>query len=427
MAVRKPGEAARQRQAAGSRASTASSGGTRKEAGSSQQSKAPRSGVRRPGQTGTSGDGRKSTRRSESRLKKKSKLPFVLIGAVGLVCLLFFSSYLSYTYLVDRYKNPLTAESIQLDMTNKVIFKIAKGSGTKEIAASLKDMGLIKNEAIYRFLSKFNGYDGNYNAGTYTLCDGLSYEEIMVILTGSPDTVTVTFPEGFSIIQMAERLEAKNVVSADAFLKAVQTADVSSYDFIEDFSSHDYRLEGYLFPDTYEFGVDCEPETVIYKMLNRFREVFLPKYYEQIEELGYSLNDVITMASIVEREAKLASERKTIAGVFYNRLSHSEGFPKLQSCATVQYVHKKLYNKTLVKISYEDILVDDPYNTYQIDGLPPGPICNPGLAAIKAALYPEEHKYYFFVAKADESGGHVFSKTAAEHEAAKKAQNSDLP
>ena len=367
--------------------------------------------------------GKNAKKKKNGKIKKKYSVPLIMIGITFLIAITFFSSYLSYTYLVDKYKNPLDADSIYIDPDTAVKFRIEKGMSTKEIADTLYDMGLIKNKFIYSFLSKFNGFDNTYKAGTYTLCDGLSYDEIMVKLSGTPETVKVTFPEGFTTEQIAARLEANNVVSAEDFLKAVDTVDTSSYKFIRALSENrDYRLDGYLFPDTYEFDVRADVETVIYKMLNRFDEVYKPSYYDKAEELGLSIDEVITLASIIEREAKLESDREIISGVFYNRLQSSDPDMKyMQSCATVRYVYKKLYNEDIIEITKEHEKVEDPYNTYRYPGLPPGAICSPGLASIEAALNPQKHDFYYFVAKTDGSGGHIFSRTYEEHLAAQES------
>lgn len=361
----------------------------------------------------------KATKMKKSRYKTLRTICFVIL----LVAVSVISAFLSYTYLVDKYNNPITVEAIFLDESTSVKFRIDKGMTTKEIADNLFDMGLIENKTMYRFLSKFNGFDGQYKVGTYTLCDDLTYDEVMTILAGEPETVKVTFPEGFTTQQIAARLEANNVVSAEDFLRAVETIDVSSYPFLSDITgkTRDHRLDGYLFPDTYEFDVKANVEDVIYKMLNRFNELYLPAYYDKATEAGLSVDDVVVLASIVEREAKLKAEKPKIAGVFINRLnSEDEDMKKLQSCATIRYVYKKLYNQDLVDIKEEHEQEDDAYNTYMYAGLTPGPICSPGIESIKAVLNYEHHDYFFFVLNAKEGvGNHIFSKTYQEHLQAK--------
>ncbi len=359
---------------------------------------------------------KKST--GSSRIKNTGSTPKVLIIILLLIGIVFFSSFVSYTYLVDKYNNPITLESIVIDTESTVSFKIEKGASTSDIAKSLKEQHLISNATIYRFLSKFNGYDGNYKAGTYTLCTGLNYEEIMVILTSNPESVKITIPEGFTTKQIANRLEANGVCTAADFIKAVENQDLSSYSFITNHANRDYRLDGYLFPDTYEFDIDASPDTIIYKMLNRFNEIYKPDYYTKAEEIGLTQDEVIILASLVEKEAKLASERPMIAGVFMNRL-HSDSLKKMQSCATIRYAYAKLYGTTLENVTIENTTIDDLYNTYKYEGLPPGPICNPGSDAIEAVLNYTHHNYYYFVARTDNSNTHIFSETYEEHVAAK--------
>ena len=359
------------------------------------------------------------------KMHKRYKVPLMILFVIFLVMVIFMSSFVSYTYLIDRYSNPISADTIYLDPYTSVKFRIDKGMTTKEIADQLYDLGLIQNKTVYRFLSKFNGYDGQYKVGTYTLSDDLSYDEIMTLLAADPETVRVTFPEGFTTEQIAARLEVNNVVTAEEFLEALETVDVSSYPFLNDAlnnnNGRDHRLDGYLFPDTYEFDVKANVEDVIYKMLNRFNELYLPSYYEKAEEIGLTVDEVVNLASLVEREAKLQSDRPLIAGVFINRLNCDDpSLKKLQSCATIRYVYKKLYNEDVVNITEEHERVDDPYNTYKIDGLTPGPICSPGIESIKAVLNYTRSNYYFFVLNAkDGIGKHIFSETYQEHLEAK--------
>lgn len=352
-----------------------------------------------------------------SRIKNTSSAPKIIFIALVMVAVLFASAFLSYTYLVDKYNNPITLESIVIDPETSVSFKIEKGSATKDIAKNLADQGLIDSEFIYKFLSKFNGYDGQYKAGTYTLCKDLSYDEIMVILSSNPESVKITIPEGFTTEQIAYRLEANGVCSANDFLKAVEKQDLTSYTFITNHEGRDRRLDGYLFPDTYEFDINASPDTIIYKMLNRFNYIYTPEYTAKADAMGLTQDEVIILASLVEKEARLASERAKIAGVFINRLNSKE-YSKLQSCATVKYVYLKLYGRNLETVTKAHTTLSDPYNTYKYKGLPPGPICNPGKAAIEAVLNYEHHNYYFFVAKTDGSNGHTFTTNYSDHVAA---------
>ncbi len=360
--------------------------------------------------------------------KRRQKVAITTLFIVLIILVTTFASFLAYTYMTDSINNPITQDSIYLEQDSLVKFRVEKQESTRSISDRLYDMDLIANKTMYRFLSKFNGYDGMYNAGTYTLSKGLSYDEIMFILAETPpETIKVTFPEGFTTDQIAARLEAKELCTAEDFLHALGTVDISNYPFLQniDFSTRDYRLDGYLFPDTYEFDVLSKPEEIIHKMLDRFNAIFKPAYYERLDTLGMTLDQVVNMAAMIEREAKLDSERSTIGGVFYNRFTYTGtdgGMKKFQSCATLRYVYKKRFNADLINITEKDQQTDDPYNTYMYEGFTPGPICSPGLASLEAALYPSNHGYYFFLAKTDGSGGHIFSKTYREHLAAQRGQ-----
>ena len=318
------------------------------------------------------------------RFSTHGKALIIVIFIVIFILISVFSAFLSYTYLVDRYENPILADEIDLDPDTTVKFKIEKGSGTKEISADLKSMGLIKNQFLFKLLSKFNGYDSSYKSGVHYLSKGLTYDEIMVLLSSEPETVKVTFPEGFTSLQIAERLAANNICDKEAFLEALNTTDVSSYSFISGIKSHrDYYLDGYIFPDTYEFEIDSSPETVIYKMLNRFNDIFKPEYYERIEKNGLSVDDVVTIASFVERDVTLAYERETMAGLYRNRLKGDFYY-----------------------------------------GYPPGPCCSPGEASITAVIKMNGNDYLYFTLRSDESGAHDFFATYEEYEAATREETS---
>ena len=350
------------------------------------------------------------------KLRKGNKLPRVFLMILLLIAIVFVSAFFSYNYLVEKANNPVTLESIHMEEGTTFPFKIEKGATTSDIAEALKEKGLIKSTTIYKFFSKFNGFDGNYKAGTYTLAKGLTQDEIMVILTSNPESVKVTIPEGFTTEQIAARLEANGVCSAKDFLNAVQNQDLTSYTFITKHEGRDYRLDGYLFPDTYEFEINSSPDTVIYRMLNRFNEVYAPEFFPKAESIGLTQDQVIILASLVEKEAVLESERPVIAGVFMNRLQ-SGSMKRLQSCATIRYCYVKKFQQSLDVVTIENTKIEDTYNTYTHDGLPPGPICNPGLSSIEAVLNYSRHGYYFFVARADDSNGHIFSRTYEEHKA----------
>ncbi len=362
----------------------------------------------------------------DSRFSTHGRPVIFGIFFVLLIFVMVFSALLSYTYLVDRTENPLYADEIELDEETTVKFKIEKGMKTKQIVAKLEEMGLIKNSFMFSLLSKFNGYDSEYKSGVHYLSKGLTYDEIMTILSSDPLVTKVTLPEGFTTVQIAERLEANNVCKASEFLKAVNTVDVSSYSFLpKEKGDRDYILDGYLFPDTYEFEIDSSPDTVIYKLLNRFNNIFKTEYMVRAEEkLGLSVDQVVILASIVEKEALLDNEREIIAGVYYNRLRNVEEYGYMQSDATVIYALRR-HGVITQTVSAEERAVDDIYNTYLNPGLTPGPICNPSEASLKAVITMNRHDYYFYVLKNDGSGQHIFSRTLEEHNEAIKSMSGD--
>lgn len=235
--------------------------------------------------------------------------------------------------------------------------------------------------------------------------------------------VTVMIPEGYSIDMMAKRLEEQGVFKAADFLKAVKNTDHYKNDFIKNIPSKKgtkYKLEGYLYPDTYKIYKSSKPEDLIQKMLDNFDKKYseLAKSYKGKR----SMAEIMTIASMIEREAKVESERSMIAGVIENRLAKKM---KLQIDPTVLYTTTDgLYNAK--KVYYRDLKAKTVYNTYVIKGLPAGPICNPADTAIKAAMYPKKHAYLYYRTDKNKKGTHVFTKTFKEHKKAKntKTKNS---
>ena len=304
---------------------------------------------------------------------------------------------------------------------------IASGMTGRQIAQLLEQEGIIKSSTAFYLLSRYSSASGRMQAGVYDLSPNETPKRLLERFYMG-DTVNlavkVTIPEGYTIKQIAKVLEEREIVEADEFLDYVRTAPLP-YDFLEAAVSQrepERRLEGYLFPDTYDFVPDSSPAEVVKAMTNRFKQVMEPLVPAEVLEGGQladlpvplTLDEIVILASIVEKEAVVDPERPTIAGVFFNRLKINQ---RLQSCATVQYILEK--PKPI--LSDAEMAIDSPYNTYVNDGLPIGPVANAGSASIRAVLNPEATPYYYFVAKEDGSGEHVFSKTFAEHQAAIRA------
>lgn len=284
--------------------------------------------------------------------------------------------------------------------------RVEKGMTAGEIAHLLKRQGVIRSAFLFRVVSRVKGYDGRMWAGLYTIPAGLRTSEIARLLTVTvpkPIDIKVTVIEGLTIAEIASLLELKAKVDSAAFTSFAMSGAVA-----ESMGIDNKTLEGYLYPDTYFIAEGAKAFDVIRRMTGRFREVFNDSLAARAGKLGFSLNDVLTLASLIETEAVSDEERPIISSVFHHRLK--AGLP-LQANPSVQYalgVKRRVYNG--------DLDVDSPYNTYLHRGLPPGPIANPGMKSILAALYPADTKYLYFVSNG--SGGHVFSRTLSEHNTA---------
>lgn len=283
-----------------------------------------------------------------------------------------------------------------------VIVDIAEGASLSDVAERLHRENLIKSDWAFVWMGRLEGLDRRIISGEYEFHGGMSPSIILEkIIKGEVLQHTVTIPEGFSMSQIADLLHEQRLTDRDAFLRYARDPA-----FIQTLSLSVGTLEGYLFPDTYRFARHVKPERLIEAMVARFKQAVSEEDRERAMELGLSLHQVMTLASVIEKETARPAERSLISGVFHNRLR--KDIP-LQSDPTVIYaVHE--FDGNLRK---KDLSIDSPYNTYQVVGLPPGPIANPGRAAIHAALYPEATDYLYFVSRND--GSHEFSTTLAEH------------
>jgi UPF0755 protein len=296
---------------------------------------------------------------------------------------------------------------------NVKIFKIETGEGNGVVSGRLKEEGLISGKIYFYYYLKTRGLVNKILPGEYELSGEMTIPEIANILTEERSKfIKVTFPEGWDSKKISERLSA-NGFSGDEFLGIAKNPPqelVSSYSFFS-LLPKGVSLEGYLFPDTYFFSKKSTSEDITKKILADFDNQLTPDLREEIKKQGKSLEEVITMASIIEKEVKSDEDRKIVSGIFWNRIKNQQA---LQSCATIAYIlgtNKEQY-------SFEDTRIQSPYNTYINKGLPPGPICNPGIASIKAAIYPGETNYNYFLSD-PETGKTIFSKTIEEHNANK--------
>ena len=293
-------------------------------------------------------------------------------------------------------------------------FYVSENTKLADLAKDLDKQGIINYGTVFKaYLAVKGDSADDVLAGEYQLNPSMDYGQIIDKLTNSSssDTLQITIPEGYSVAQVRQLLLDNHVCTADALDKVLNQYPFK-HDFLQDEKPvEEGWLEGYLFPDTYEIykGNGSVVDTVN-KMLNNFASRYGSEITDGANELGRSMHDIVTVASLVEREAQRDDERARIAGVIYNRLNNSSEFPYLQVDASVLYG----LGRTSGKLTDEDLKSDSPYNLYTTEGLPPGPICNPGYASLYAASHPESHDYYYYAAMPD--GSHLFASSYEEHQ-----------
>ena len=337
----------------------------------------------------------------------------------------------------QQLRDHLAANEAQLTVRHStdetpVQFAVAPGTAARSIGRNLAEQGLIVDSDLFEAYVRFKGLANQLDAGTFSLSPAMHMLEIVDALQNAQAaSVNLTIPEGWRYEQIVDHLTTENTfgdnvenLSNGAKLYGtwiagggLQAVSVERYPFLR-LRPAGTSLEGYLFPDTYSLEAEgTGPDDVLQRQLDNFADQVIP-LYETAQQTGYQadLHTVLTVASIVEREAVLAEERAAIAGVYLNRLAIGM---KLEADPTVQYgmgyqPQSGQWWKTPVYLE-EYSSVDSPYNTYLYAGLPPGPICNPGLESIRAVLEPDQHEFLFFVGHPDQSGAHVFAKTYEEH------------
>lgn len=343
-------------------------------------------------------------------------LSSVLIGLLVVVLV----SLIGFRYAVSHYFSPVDENS-----TQEIEVIIERNESLSKISKKLEEAGVIRNHTAFKYYVDFSDMSSKLLAGKFTLSPSMSFDDIISILkrpSAAADTTRMTFAEGISIEGYGKLLEKENILKNSETWKDIAKTGQGyneKYSFIQEVidkqnsseKKRNYILEGYLFPDTYEFYLSSSETQIIDRLIAQFDRVFIEEYRARAEELGMSIDDVVTLASIIEKEAK-TDDFKKVSAVFHNRLNSDM---PLQSCATHQYfmpVKKIAYNS-------EELQVDSPYNTYLYGGLPAGPICNPGKAAIEAALYPDEAYlnggYLYFCLGDPNTGETVFAQTYEEH------------
>ncbi len=325
-----------------------------------------------------------------------------------------------WNHLYGEFAAPVDTED-----TSGYEFEITSGQSLNRVSANLEEAGLIRSKTVFKYYCDFAGMGQKIQVGTYTLRRDMTMAEIAEQLTagdGNPLVRNITLIPGENIEEFVAKLVKNGVLeNGDRFLELCRTGEeFKDYYYIADIlsggnaSQRKYVLEGYLAPNTYEVYTSADEEEIIRKLLSQTEAVFPEEYQEQAETLGMTMDQILTLASMVEKEAK-EQDFARVSAVFHNRLRAGM---KLESDVTVHYIT----GVRRMSLTEEDLNRADAYNTYLYRGLPPGPICNPSPAAIKAALYPDQtlvaEKYLFFCAKEPESGELYFSRTLEEHERA---------
>ncbi len=327
-------------------------------------------------------------------MKKRAILIFLF-----LIFLFLFFLILSNFYL------PLKEKS-----SPPQIFQVKKGQGAFEIAKNLKKERLIKSEFSFLLYLVLKGKTKSLQAGYYLLSPSMTpFEIAQKLIEGDVIFEKITIVEGENKNEIAEYLEEKGILKKENFLEKIKLKYWrEKYEFLKDVKAED--LEGFLFPDTYFVKKGETEEEIISKFLDNFDKKVNEKLREEISEKGKSLYDILILASLLEKEVKTFEDKKLVAGILWKRL---ENEIPLQVDATITFIT----GKKTIKIPAEDLKIDSPYNTYKYKGLPPTPICNPGLESILAAISPQQSDYWYYLTTPE--GNTIFSKTLKEHNIAK--------
>jgi len=343
----------------------------------------------------------------------------ILIG-IGALLLVFGLVSTAWNSINDAFISPVDPED-----GTEVAFTVASGSSLSRVSKNLQEMGLIKNSSVFKYYCDFAGMGQKIQAGDYVMKRSMNIFEIADLLTtgdGNPITLDITLIPGHTLEDFAVYLKELGVIETEeAFLSLCKTGEgVTDYYFLQaalkdkQLSSRKYLLEGYLAPNTYEIYTNATPLDIIKKLLDQTDYVFNSEWQDRADDLGYSIDEILTLASMIEKEAKKSDFAK-VSAVFHNRLKSGM---KLQSDVTIHYVT----TERRMSLRTSDLAIESPYNTYKYEGLPVGPICNPSPEAIYAALYPNEsyiaEKYLYFCSKDPDTGELYFSKTLEEHERA---------
>ena len=358
---------------------------------------------------------KKETDNEERLDSDTTAITSLLKGIVYIVAVLVISVFASWTII--EVANDVFA-FVKSDEAVTVV--IEEDMTATDVAQMLYENGIIKYPTVYELFIRLKEESTDYLVGEYEISPSMNYGDIndaFTYVANIKEQVSITVPEGYTVDQIIDLLVKNGVGTRDGFVSAINEYEYD-YRFMEGLDKLDperkYRLEGYLFPDTYYFFKDMSEIDAINKFLVNFDRKVPDEYYERADVLGMTMDELITLASMIQAEGRSLTDFENISSVFHNRLANPRSFPKMQSDATLQYI----LDKRKTALTAADLQIDSRYNSYMYNGLPPGSICNPSLDAIDCALYPAETNYYYFLA--DGHGNTYFSETNEQHEALKK-------
>jgi len=348
--------------------------------------------------------------------KKKKHKPK---ASKGITALIYILIVFSVSFGIAIYGLVALNDVLGILRKDEIITVVVPENATVDtVAAILKDNGVISQKITFRLYIKFlhpkiSFFEGVYNLNPHEGYD-VNVEKIRKKAAVRKE-VTVTIIEGTTLADIIDILEEKKVCDASRLVTALESIDLDSYAFIKDMpknADRKRRLEGYLFPDTYNFFKDSAETEVVKKFMDAFNAKVTPEHYEKAKALNMNMDEVVTLASIIQKEAGIMTEMKKVSSVFHNRLKKDSPFPMLQSDPTCWYPHPN--RNSVPEAARTDYFNSNKYNTYKIKGLPPGAICNPGIDAINAVLEPDSTPYYFFVT--DKNNKYYYAETFPQHE-----------
>lgn len=360
--------------------------------------------------------GKLPKKKKENKAKKGGQKTYVSVIISFVQCILYIAFIVGISYFIATTLVKMANDVFAFKKSEDVTYTIVLGeyATCDQIATELENNGIIEYAEVFKLYSKLRKDNGKYLTGAIELNSQMDYDTIREKLKNKSvevKEIRITIPEGFSCEQIIDLLVSNGIGEKEEYKRVINTYDFE-FDFLPAIEAldkdRDYRLEGYLFPDTYDFTPMESEVEVINKFLRNFKAKFEEQYYVRAQKLGMSVDDLLILASIIEKEAKIATDYELISSVFHNRLK-SSSFPRLESCATINY----FLDEPTIEITQEMIDMTNPYNTYRYEGLPPGPICNPGYEAIAYAFYPEKTNYYYFVSSID--GTTYYATNYAQH------------